>query len=72
MVSCYAAGRDCFWVRRSLLHRGGDNIVVDSESTEVRRRKRRARSGRLDAVRLAGRHPSIDGLEYSLLAERTG
>jgi transposase len=52
VVSCYEAGRDGFWVHRYLLHHGIQNIVVDSSSIEVNRRKRRAKSDRLDAIKL--------------------
>lgn len=53
VVSCYEAGRDGFWLHRFLLHEGVKNIVVDSASIEVNRRRRRAKSDRLDAVKLA-------------------
>jgi transposase len=49
----YEAGRDGFWIRRFLLASGVENIVVDSASIEVNRRKRRAESDRLDAIKLA-------------------
>ena len=52
VVSCYEAGRDGFWLHRFLLAQGVENIVVDSASIEVNRRKRRAKSDRLDAVKL--------------------
>ena len=52
VVSCYEAGRDGFWLHRFLLHQGIQNIVVDSASIEVSRRKRRAKSDRLDAIEL--------------------
>jgi hypothetical protein len=52
VVSCYEAGRDGFWLHRFLLSQGVDNIVVDSASIEVNRRKRRAKSDRLDAIKL--------------------
>jgi transposase len=50
--SCYEAGRDGFWIHRALLHRGVENIVVDPASIEVNRRRRRAKTDRLDAVKL--------------------
>jgi transposase len=50
--SCYEAGRDGFWLHRYLLAHGIDNVVVDSASIEVNRRQRRAKSDRLDAVKL--------------------
>src|SRR6516165_7966456 len=52
VVSCYEAGRDGFWIHRQLVHEGLENIVVDSASIEVSRRKRRAKSDRLDAAKL--------------------
>jgi transposase len=52
VVSCYEAGRDGFWIHRFLLSHGIENHVVDSASIEVNRRKRRAKSDRLDAVKL--------------------
>lgn len=50
--SCYEAGRDGFWLHRFLAHAGVENIVVDAASIEVNRRKRRAKSDRLDAIKL--------------------
>ena len=47
VVCCYEAGRDGFWIHRFLLSQGIDNVVVDSSSIEVNRRKRRA-NGRWD------------------------
>jgi transposase len=52
VVSCYEAGRDGFGLPRFLVHEGVENLVVDSASIEVNRRKRRAQSDRLDAVKL--------------------
>jgi transposase len=52
VVSCYEAGRDGFWLDRFLRTHGVENLVVDSASIEVNRRKRRAKSDRLDAVKL--------------------
>jgi len=52
VISCYEAGRDGFWIHRALVTRGVENRVVDSSSIEVNRRKRRAKSDRLDAVKL--------------------
>lgn len=50
--SCYEAGRDGFWLHRHLSAQGVDNSVVDSASIEVNRRQRRAKTDRLDAVKL--------------------
>ena len=44
ILSCYEAGRDGFWLHRYLLSCGIDNLVVDSSSIEVNRRKRRAKT----------------------------
>ena len=52
VVSCYEAGRDGFWLHRYLHSCGIDNVVVDSASIEVDRRKRRMKTDRLDAGRL--------------------
>jgi transposase len=52
VVSCYEAGRDGFWIHRALVERGIDNRVVDSASIEVNRRARRAKTDRLDALKL--------------------
>lgn len=50
--SCYEAGRDGFWVHRLLTKEGIENLVVDSSSIEVDRRQRRAKTDRLDGVKL--------------------
>lgn len=50
--SCYEAGRDGFWLHRYLIANGVGNIVVDSSSIEVSRRKKRAKTDRLDAQKL--------------------
>jgi transposase len=52
VISCYEAGRDGFWIHRALAARGIANRVVDSSSIEVNRRQRRAKSDRIDAVKL--------------------
>lgn len=49
ILSCYEAGRDGFWIHRYLSNQGIENIVVDSSSIEVNRRKRRAKTDRIDA-----------------------
>ena len=54
VVSCYEAGRDGFWIHRALTQRGIRNRVVDSASIEVSRRARRAKTDRLDALKLVG------------------
>ena len=52
VVSCYEAGRDGFWIHRALTSLGVTNRVVDSASIEVNRRARRAKTDRLDALKL--------------------
>ena len=52
VVSCYEAGRDGFWIHRALSGLGIANRVVDSASIEVNRRARRAKTDRLDALKL--------------------
>ena len=52
MISCYEAGRDGFWIHRALTRLGVSNRVVDSASIEVNRRARRAKTDRLDALKL--------------------
>jgi transposase len=52
VVSCYEAGRDGFWIHRALTLLGIRNRVVDSASIEVNRRARRAKTDRLDALKL--------------------
>ena len=44
VVSCYEAGRDGFWLHRYLVNEGIENIIVDSASLEVNRRKRRVKT----------------------------
>ena len=50
--SCYEAGREGFWLHRWLGRAGVVNRIVDSSSIEVSRRKRRAKSDRLDVTAL--------------------
>lgn len=53
VVSCYEAGRDGFWLHRLLTRKGATtNLVVDSSSIEVSRRKRRAKTDHIDARKL--------------------
>lgn len=52
VASCYEAGRDGFWIHRALTQLGITNRVVDSASIEVNRRARRAKTDRLDALKL--------------------
>jgi transposase len=50
--SCYEAGRDGFWLHRFLESHGINNVVVDSASIEVKRRRRQRKTDRLDAGKL--------------------
>lgn len=50
--SCYEAGRDGFWLHRYLETQGVTNLVVDSASIEVNRRKRRTKTDRMDVGKL--------------------
>src|SRR5262245_15930977 len=50
--TCYEAGRDGFWLHRALSSRGIDNLVVDSSSIEVDRRKKRVKTDPVDAAKL--------------------
>lgn len=50
--SCYEAGRDGFWLHRFLVSEGIENVVIDSASIEVNRRKKRAKTDRLDVIAL--------------------
>jgi transposase len=52
VVSCYEAGRDGFWIHRCLEKMGIENVLVDPASIEVNRRKKRAKTDRLDAKKL--------------------
>jgi len=54
VLSCYEAGRDGFWLHRFLVSVGVENQVVDSSSIEVNRRQRRAKTDKLDGIKLLG------------------
>ena len=63
LLCCYEAGRDGFWIYRWLKQVGIECLVIDPASIEVNRRKRRAKTDRLDAeamVRLLGRYAGGD------------
>ncbi len=49
---CYEAGRDGFWLHRELVARGIENVVIDAGSIEVSRKKRQAKTDRLDVALL--------------------
>ncbi len=52
VISCYEAGRDGFWIHRTLEEGGVSNVVVDSASIEVNRRHRRAKTDKIDVKAL--------------------
>lgn len=54
VVSCYESGRDGFWLHRWLTSEGIENFIIDSASIEVNRRKKRAKTDRLDVTKLVG------------------
>lgn len=70
VLCCYEAGRDGFWIHRWLKSEGIGCLVVDPASIEVNRRKRRAKTDRLDAeslVRLLQRYQSGDRYIWSVV-----
>jgi transposase len=52
VCTCYEAGRDGYWLHRALTARGIDNVVVDSSSIEVDRRRKRIKTDPVDAAKL--------------------
>ena len=52
VYSCYEAGSHGFWLHRWLTTQGVHNVVVDSASIRVSRRRREAKTDRLDAEAL--------------------
>ena len=52
VVVVYEAGQDGFWIQRALKERSYETLVVDAASIPVERRARRAKTDRLDAIRL--------------------
>lgn len=52
VVSCYEAGRDGFWLHRSLLKLGVQSVVIDPASIEMPRRRRARKTDKLDVRRL--------------------
>jgi transposase len=54
VASCQEAGRDGFWLHRALEAHGVESLVVDSSSIEVPRKKRRAKTDRIDVRKLYG------------------
>src|ERR1700722_20340775 len=53
-VVSYEAGQDAFWICRALQTRGIECCVVDPASIPVERHRRRAKTDRLDALKLGG------------------
>src|ERR1700758_2894902 len=51
-VVSYEAGQDAFWICRALQARGIECYVVDPASIPVERHRRRAKTDRLDAIKL--------------------
>jgi transposase len=52
VVVLYEAGQDGFWISRALHGAGYEAVVVDPASIPVERQARRAKTDRLDAIRL--------------------
>lgn len=52
VVVLYEAGQDGFWICRALQQRGIEVVVADPASIPVERQARRAKTDRLDALRL--------------------
>lgn len=52
VVVVYEAGQDGFWIVRDLEERGIKTLMVDPASIPVERKKRRAKTDRLDAILL--------------------
>lgn len=52
IVVSYEAGQDGYWMQRELSRRGYEAVVVDPASIPVERKARRAKTDRLDALRL--------------------
>jgi transposase len=50
--TCYEIGREGFWIHRALIQQDIDNVVVDAASIEVNRRRKRAKTDRMDAEKL--------------------
>jgi transposase len=51
-VVLYEAGQDGFWIQRELSKRGYEVLICDPASIPVERQKRRAKTDRLDAIKL--------------------
>ena len=51
-VVLYEAGQDGFWIQRELSKRGYETLICDPASIPVERQQRRAKTDRLDAIKL--------------------
>ncbi len=68
--SCYESGRDGFWIHRNLETVGIQNLVIDSSSIEVNRKRRRAKTDSLDVeslLKLLIRHHLGDKKVFSVV-----
>lgn len=52
VISCYEAGRDGFWIHRSLVALDIESHIVEPASIQVTRKKRRAKTDRIDAEKI--------------------
>lgn len=52
VISCYEAGRDGFWIHRCLVSMNVESHIVEPASIEVNRKKRRAKTDRIDAQKI--------------------
>lgn len=70
VMSCFEAGRDGFWLHHHLESIGVKNLVVDSASIEVNRRKRQVKTDKIDARKLLNmlmRHLSGERKHWSVV-----
>lgn len=68
VMSCYEAGRDGFWIHRELVREGVENLVIDSASIEVNRRKRRTKTDGVDVGSLLRLLVRYDGGERRMMS----
>jgi transposase len=52
VLSCYEAGREGFWLHRYLIHHGINSLIVDAGSMEARKKRRRAKTDRIDMEKM--------------------
>ena len=52
VLSCYEAGREGFWLHRYLSSVGIENLVVDAGSMDARKKRRRAKTDRIDMEKM--------------------